>query len=362
LSYSFKVFTADDLAEWKLLYSRLEDGKKTPFSNPEYLLSNNIIGSGKVVCFFALLGNNYVLYPTNLNKIETELSEQSLTHYYDLESAYGYNSPVITHPDSDLITRFNHSIKNYCTKNNIIAEFIRFCPLTDGRDVLQNAKIIPQLNNVILPLHEGYNAIWEKAYDPGVRKAIRKAHRSPLNFSYSQGEDISAAHIETLYDIYTKTMLRNKAKNFYMFPYDYISTMIKQMSENALIASVEYEEKIISSELLLLNKKYAFGYIGGTLKEYYTKSPNVFLRDEINKLLIDKNLDFLSLGGGRFRNDNIYKYKKSFSRYFDSEFFIGKVIHNGKVLNALNEDWTKRNPDIASKYENYFLKYKLKDE
>ena len=95
--------------------------------------------------------------------------------------------------------------------------------------------------------------------------------------------------------------------------------------------------KVISTELVLCSKKYAYSFLGGSLSEYYEFRPNDFLKNEILKWCNRMGFEKFILGGGYHRDDGIYKYKKGFTSDPDVPFYIGKYIFNIEIYNKAVE-------------------------
>ena len=65
---------------------------------------------------------------------------------------------------------------------------------------------------------------------------------------------------------------------------------------------------------------------------------NNLLLYEVAKWGNENGYEIFHLGGGyESDSDSLYKFKKSFSKLEDNDFYIGKKIHNVRIYNYLTE-------------------------
>ena len=95
------------------------------------------------------------------------------------------------------------------------------------------------------------------------------------------------------------------------------------------------------------------------MKEYYHLRPNNLLKDEMIMHFKGKGLKTYCIGGGVKLDDGIYRYKKTFAKCGEKDFFVGKKVHNNGVYNELCRRWEEEFPKKAEENKGYFLRYKL---
>jgi hypothetical protein len=357
LEFEFKILSCRENLEWNSLLSLIPDENKSPHFTPEYYDLFEQRGEGKGFCFAGIEDDKVILYPTLINCIN-DLGYDLDMNCYDLQGAYGYNGPICNSDDPAFPNKFSKELLSYYHSNNIIAEFIRFCPIIQNHHYLDYIQAIYALDNVIIDLSGGLDFVWENSFDRGVRKAIRKSLKSDLQYQMFDGQNMNAEIIEAFLGIYNHTMARNNADEYYRFSNKFIAGLFDKMPENCLIAIVRLENDIISAELVLYNKSNAYGFLGGTRSNFYQVSPNSFLRYELIKSLIERGVQKYSIGGGKSKDDSVYLYKKSFSRYLDSRFYFGKKVHNDEIYKNVVKQWEERYPEKIEKYKNMVLKYR----
>jgi hypothetical protein len=354
----FRILTLSDSDEWDILLRKIPDCKKSPHFNSSYYKLFEERGEGKSICFVGELEEKLIVYPTllkSISKLGYDLGEE----FYDLEGVYGYNGPVTNCENVEFISEFGDNLLKGMGDLNIVSEFVRFCPVIKNEHLLSYITPLHALDNVLLDLSKGYTEVWEKSYDPGVRKAIRKAERFNYSFKIIDGINIILQDVEDFVSIYNSTMSRNHASTYYYFSEIFFKNLIDYQPESILLSFAILDGKPVSTEILLINNHHAYGFLGGTLKDYFNYNPNSILRNQIVKYLTDQGICQYSLGGGKSNEDSIYSYKKSFSRYIKSDFFIGKKIHNKGIYDELFDQWIRKYPENYTIGKNYLLKYRL---
>ena len=115
------------------------------------------------------------------------------------------------------------------------------------------------------------------------------------------------------------------------------------MRNKIVIAVTYFEDKPISTELIIVNENVMHSFLGGTISDYFNLRPNDFLKIEIIKWGLQNNMNYYALGGSRKDEDSLYKYKKSFfPKDKDVIFDIGRKIINNtfhqKLISRQTED------------------------
>ena len=89
--------------------------------------------------------------------------------------------------------------------------------------------------------------------------------------------------------------------------------------------------------------KYLHYHLSGALKDFRELQANSLLLYEVAKWGSENGYKKFHLGGGyTSEDDSLYKFKKSFSKREDNDFFIGKKIYNKEqydyLMNVLGEN------------------------
>lgn len=352
----YRILTISEREQWSGYLAQLPPEQQDIYYTPEYYELFADLSKGIIRCFVFSDGDKLALYPFYLGKIN-DLGYELDKEYYDVQGVYGYNGIVSNTTDQGFLNKFADKWAAWCSENNIVAEFIRYNPVLQNHNNCPWAPPIETLDNVLLPL-TNYEDIWNHSYDRSVRNAIRKTSEYNLTFAlYSAGE-ISELDYNTFVELYNKTMVRREADHFYFFDDNFFNDLRAKLPNKALLAFAYHDGKAISADLYLHNSINIYGFLSGTLKDYFHMKPSSFLRDMTIKTLINKGFSNYSIGGGLNRYDSIYKYKKAFSVKTDSLFYIGKCIHNIDVYNNVKNQWCLNYPHLVEKYQRRVLCYR----
>jgi len=303
--------------------------KNSPFYSVEYCNFSIF----KNLCYFIFYKYNepYILMPFYLEEINYDLHNKE-TKYFDAISPYGFNGPLLNQLVSDAdLKLFWNEVDLWYQSNNVVTEFIRFN--LNNNYLNYSGVLIPTLKNIKGKLIE-FDDLWCN-FKPKVRNNYRKATKSGLK-SKVFIDDIDYQAISDLYAIYISSMVRNEASLHYYFSFDYFKYLIKNNSKSILLFLIYLGDKPISGELIIIDDKTMYSFLGGTIEEYFQYRPNDFLKIEAIKWGLKNNKKYFCLGGGRQNDDSLYQYKKSFFPYDEEAmYYTGRKIINSDIFNQL---------------------------
>ncbi|MBN1038440.1 MULTISPECIES: peptidoglycan bridge formation glycyltransferase FemA/FemB family protein [unclassified Clostridium] len=312
------------------------------FKSEYYKLYEN--GKDKVAKLFVYEEeDNLAIYPFIMSKIK---GYDLKNEYYDIETAYGYGGPLANTKNLVFLNEFEDAFREFCKKNNIIAEFVRFHPLLNNHTIfISDIKVCHNRTTTYINLNKSIDDIWSQDIISKNRNVIRKAKKSGLvtEFSFDLNE---------FKKVYIETMDRlNAGKNYY-FNDKYFDDLNKL--EHVCI-NVKLNDITVASGIFLQGDEIFHYHLSGSLKEYLKYCPNNLLL--WTAIEYGKNAGFskFHFGGGLTdsENDSLYKFKKSFCKDV-SEFYIGKRIHNKEIYYYLIKKWEDKNDKNAE----LFLQYK----
>jgi len=310
--------------------------------------------SGEARLFIYREGTATVIYPFQLRKVNLipgleGALEQDL---YDITSHYGYGGPLASPASGKGVwSNFYQCFTDYCARNGIISEFIRFHPLLGNHRLLLNNMEIERVSSVIcVDLRRTDEEIWS-GYERNNRKNINKAYREGLEVILEE----TPAHFSDFISIYHHTLFRNRASEFYFFNSDFYDCIHRELKGNFLYAHTLKSDRIISTELLLYNQTYIHSFLGGTLEQFYQYRPNNILKHEVIKWAKSKGISYFLLGGGYREGDGIYCYKRSFAHNGVLDYYIGKKVHDRKAVSMLEDLLAAKVPRES---ESYFPGYR----
>lgn len=297
------------------LYSNIEDGEPVNF-----VFENS---NGKVI-------HNFIK-----RQIEN-------TDYYDITSPYGYGGPYIADTEekankSELIQDYLKSYQDYCEKNNIVSEFVRFHPLYDNVSDFENFYDTEAIRKIVIT-DLTVDDVFQDQFSKSCRKKIRKLLKNEL-IEYEIIEQ--PQHIEDFYKVYYSTMDRNQADDYYYFDKNYFENALSLYRENIVQTNILYDSKVIASGFYFVSDGNIHLHLSGTLSEYLELSPAYLLRYAIIMWGSENGYSYVNNGGGRSRdeNDSLFRFKSRFGKKLN-DFYIGKKIYKPEVYNELSKNKT----------------------
>ena len=157
-------------------------------------------------------------------------------------------------------------------------------------------------------------------------------------------------------------MERSDAEEQFYFSKTFFEELMAM--DNAVMFHVIFEEKIISTELVIYGDENCYFYLGGTDSDCFFTRANDFLKFEIIKWAKEKGLKNFVFGGGYGADDGIFQYKMNLVHHGIMDFNIGKRIFNKKIYQELLNIRCKG--DIALKdkliYTGFFPSHQLWEE
>lgn len=243
--------------------------------------------------------------------------------YFDFSSPYGYGGWIFDggeHHDE----AYNLYL-NWCEENNILAEFVRFTLFDRPKDFY--GLTIPRVLNVVRNLEDSFVNI-EKNFERRVRKDLKKTGDLKIVV------DEEGAYLKEFLDIYYSTMDRRNAEDDYYFSEEFFKK-INSMKGNYVYFHVLLNDKIISTELVIMDKNNMYSYLGGTNSEYFAYHPNHFIKYHIIKWGVEHGYKNFVLGGGYGTNDGIFNFKKGFAPEGIVQFYTGQKVLNQSLYDEL---------------------------
>ncbi len=271
--------------------------------------------------------------------IKREISEKINNQiYYDLITPYGYGGPIITKHQketdvTDLVKAFNNSFKEYCLKNNVVSEFIRFHPVIGNHKHFNEIYELKHIRNTLGTNLKDYENPFQKEFSKSTRKRVNRIIRDGLEYEIVK----SPTDLDDFKKIYYSTMDRNEASDFYYFNDEYFDSLLENLGDNIVICRVLYEGKNIAMGLYFIYENYMHAHLSGTLSDYIRLSPAYLIRYAFTQWGKENGYHLIHHGGGttNSKDDGLYKFKKRFSNNTEFNFYVGSKIWNNEVYQKL---------------------------
>ncbi|MCE7791182.1 peptidoglycan bridge formation glycyltransferase FemA/FemB family protein [Salipaludibacillus sp. CUR1] len=259
--------------------------------------------------------------------------------FYDLTTPYGYGGPIIQEykngNKNNLLKEFNIKFKEYCAKNNIVSEFIRFHPLFNNAKEFNSVYTLEHIRKTVGTSISNQDSTLSREFSKSARKIIRKA----INIGVSYKVTKKPNNLDNFMDIYYSTMKRNNASEYYYFSKEYFYNCLDNFKENIILVEVIYDNKVIASGLYFVYGEIIHAHLSGTLNEYLYLSPAYVIKYATVQWAEANGIKIIHYGGGTSNkpDDSLYQFKKKFGKKTEFDFYVGKRIWNDKVYNKLCE-------------------------
>jgi lipid II:glycine glycyltransferase (peptidoglycan interpeptide bridge formation enzyme) len=284
--------------------------------------------------------------------IEREIKNERNHGLFDLVTPYGYGGPLLKGENS-LINDFYRHFNQYCVDNNIVSEVIRFHPLYRNHQICtKNMEVEYIRKTTAVDLSRPLEEIRE-SYSSLTKRNIIKAQRNNLSCIVA---DKNPENIQEFFKMYTETMDRNSADEYYYFD---VKQLMNQLTDthqsNSYLLLAKSNNRTIAGVILFIGPEYAHYHLGGSYTEYLKLRPNNILFDYMIEFSKKQGVKQLHLGGGYQEGDGLFNFKSSFTNSNHFGYYIGKKIHNHIEYNNL-----LKNQNLDSSKDNYFPLYRSK--
>lgn len=317
-----KVYTIKQAAEWDKIVRTFNDYDVYWLSG--YVKAFEIHGDGEPLLFYyedsSVRGIN-VVFKRDIEKDIHFKGKIKENKYFDFATPYGYGGWIIEGNNSDMLFC---TYENWCKKNGIISEFVRFHPVIGNQVFSEKSfEVVPLGKTVAMDLSSP-EVIWENIISKN-RNMIRKAKKSGIKIFNGRSEKLYKVFI----DIYNSTMDRDNAKEYYYFAPEFYNSICYDLSENAQIFYAIKDDEIIAASIMMAANGRLNYHLSGSKFEYRNLAPSNLLLYQAALWGSANGCKSFYLGGGvGSEEDNLFKFKKSFYRKDNLyRFYIGKKIY-----------------------------------
>lgn len=253
--------------------------------------------------------------------------------YYDIVSPYGYGGIFISdsaQKDPIFLRQFEEKFSDYCAKQNIIAEFVRFHPFQKNHLLFKDYYLLKKANdNIYIDLSESEDIIlmnMEKRH----RYSIRKAEKSGAVVKF----DDDFQYLNQFKKLYKETNDRNQASRFYYFSDEFFDRLIKDFTQNIKLVIAELNGEVVAASLFIFGEKEVYYFLSGANKTGLNSCANYLILRQIISDAKHSGKSIFNLGGTLSNNTNLFLFKSGFSKTM-APFYVGTKIYNNIVYDKL---------------------------
>lgn len=321
---------------WREIYDSLPADLRDVFFSPGFAkAAQAIYARHRVLCAVWHEGESVALYPFVLRRIADVIGEREIPYDpYDLTGLYGRSGILAHSMDATSLTAFHFAIASWARQRRVLCAFDRFHPM------LQNEKWMPstcEVQEVGIFVVADLSPPWEvvfKTFSSGQRSAISQSRR--LGCQIQIGNDY--ASISAFDSIYRQTMIYRDAAEFYYFPWQFFRDMTQYLGHRMQIVLIEYEGRVVSACLLLLDGIFCHYYLAGTARDALKLRASQLAQMGAMQYAQQQGCCHYLMGGGLSRDDSLSRYKLSFAPDGALVSKIGFTVFDRYGLDALR-DW-----------------------
>lgn len=331
------ILTINESKEWSNLVDNCEqpDIHFTPEYMQLYQKRLSLVNTTEAELFVTKNSEqkNYVLYPFFTRRINDKPIFSFIKEpVYDIVSPWYFGGVLVNSKKgiNNLLKLLWKNFRIYAKNNSIISEFTRIHPLLSGNKKfaeISGAKY--EYDVSYIDLTKSFENIFQE-FKKSNRNAVNAAKRKGVKIKFSK----SKHSLESFFELYTKTMKRVKAENVYFFSFEFLDELLEVLNENIIIASAEYEDRVIASSIFLFKYGIVHYWLSGFNEDFSNFFPNNLLLYEAIKWSKDHENKIFCLMGGS--NKGLRMFKESFSKS-KVEFFTLRKVYDQKKYEYLNE-------------------------
>ncbi|WP_316569208.1 GNAT family N-acetyltransferase [Neobacillus sp. YIM B06451] len=298
--------------------------------------------NGEAITYTFKKNGTKIIYP--FIKREAGIVDQN--KYFDLVTPRGVCGPWIEDFDEknvkELVSEFNDEFSHFCTKENIIAEFIQFSPWLNHSSFFNSIyQIRPYGIRYCTDLTIDF---FNNEYSSKLRNAIRKAEKNGVQIII---ENPNKDVIGDFLKLYSFIESKYKVSGYYTLNESYLNYFVHAFSDKIVFASAMYEGKVISSTINLLGEDIAHGIYAAHHPEYTSFQANSLLIYKLSLYAAEKGLKIFDLGGAKM-DSPLEKYKRNYGKQY--QYKVGTIIRNHEIYNILVEQAGGNNKEYFPQY------------
>jgi hypothetical protein len=317
-----------DLTAWRQLWSAWPD--REVMAHPDFVRRFAREGD-QVLAAAACTAQGGILYPFILRPLASEpwVSERT---GWDATTPYGYGGPFAWNTTTDEAASFWSRFNRWARARDVVTSFARLS-LFPEQLLPFDGDVVVNSPNIVRRLDLGDDDLWND-YAPKVRQNVRRAKSRGCALQV----DPDGVRLDEFIQVYTATMTRRNAASYYFFPREFFESMLHDLKGHCALFHVVHENKVVSSELVLLSQRHAYFFLGGSAAEASDLRPNDLLQHETFRSCRDAGKKALVLGGGYRGSEGLLRYKKCFAPSGEVPFRVGLKVHDPARAAALLQD------------------------
>ena len=307
----------------------------------EYLEPFSAVENAQIYLLTYKNENFKLSYPVLLKDIADDLKFLPSGKFFDLETPYGYGGPIIENFDENSIKLFFKELSEWAKANKIVSQFFRFHPLLKNNIYCDKYVELKSIKQTVFMDTTDEETIYKNMNDK-CRNMVKKAIKNGVTIEI----DNSINSQIVFKNLYSQTMSRHNASDFYYFTDAFWDCIFKQLGTLCNIFVAKYENIIISSAIIYECGQFLHYHLSASDRDYMKFGAVNLLLYEVAKYGAKKGIKKFHLGGGVDAGDGLFIFKKSFNKNGLLDFYIGRNIFDKDKYNDLLNLRKKYEPDF----------------
>lgn len=318
---TLKVYTIEQNEEWDAVVHSFKDYDVYWLSG--YVKAFKIHGDGEPLLFYYedkdTRGINVIMKrDISLDSRFKDKIEENT--WFDFTTPYGYGGWIIEGEDKEKLFSI---YEQYCKKNNIVSEFVRFHPVIKNYETTDRFYDVLALGGTIAMNLDSPETIWNNLISKN-RNMVRKAIKNGIEIYNGRFPEI----YEQFRKIYNATMDKDEADDYYYFKPEFYESVMKDLDAEGQVFYAVYDKKVIAASIILATNGKLNYHLSGSLKEFQNLAPTNLLLYKAALWGYANGCKTFHLGGGvGSAKDSLYKFKAAFYKGEPSSFYIGRKIY-----------------------------------
>lgn len=328
----YEVISIQNNMRWQKIldFMQIDDVHYTT----HYFRSALRLDPGEALMFYYADEVGSIAYPYIKRRIESEIP-----NFFDITTPFGYGGPVVRAAENTetLVAAFRKAFSNYCQKECIIAEYIRFHPLFGNASFFKNhLKLMPLYETYTINLRaaanntEGSESLTRVDKDIVIKKLGTVRHMFDFLVLY-----------------YSEIRKREEADSYYFFTEDYFEALVSNLGQVLHLFGAYHGSKLVSACYILAEGDTIYHHLNGAIgnEDQAETATSLFLK--IAEWGTENNMAFFHLGGDfKVESVQIIPIKRNLANMKPTMFYICEEIHDGamfrKLINPEELDTEKR--------------------
>lgn len=256
--------------------------------------------------------------------------------YRDIITPFGFSGPVILACEEgkrkELVDQYDKAFQQYCEEHGIVAEYVRFNPwIENSKDFESLYHFRDHGDMMYVDLTVG--DFFMDEFSPKARTQVRKAQKNKVEIEF----DFTGSSVGEFLQLYELTAQRNQITDpYYLFSEEFLLGSFEALKGRQFLLNAKYEGQYISSCFVVHHGEYMHSHMTANNPDFFHLAGNSLVHYEACRWGVENRKRQFQLGGTS-SDENLYRFKRGFTKTPTLNLLIGMKIRNQKAYDQLVE-------------------------